>query len=435
MQRHRTKLGANSEKGVVITLVAVFMLFVIGAMAALSIDVVTLYTARSEAQLAADGAALAAARVLVNSGMTSNPADSSLVLNAENLALNVATQVATQNSVGGRPLHASEVTVNFNDTNPTDPRVTVQVQRTDLPTFFARIWGRTQVTVGASATAEAYNPSGAIAEGVANPSPVAPLCVKPWLLPNIDPTNSPNLIFDTATGAINNTALLGWKYPPAPADTLRPSCIAGNCTPPLPTPVAWHYYPGNPASFPAPPSAVPACSTTPYENSIAGCVQTPIACGSNPTSVFQVEIDTSNYTTRNTETADAVNCLTHSLTNEGDRIDPAYIPPPFEFLAGNDNPIPGLAGNDVMVSDSLVTVPVFDVGAKPPFPAPPAPPGIVQIVGFVQLFLSPDGTATFNNGHVNATIINMVGCGIGWTATPILGNGASPVVVRLISPP
>jgi uncharacterized membrane protein len=40
-------------------LVAVVMLFVVGAMAALSIDVVTLYTARSEAQLAADGAALA----------------------------------------------------------------------------------------------------------------------------------------------------------------------------------------------------------------------------------------------------------------------------------------------------------------------------------------------------------------------------------------
>jgi len=45
-------------------LVAVFMLFVVGAMAALAIDVVTLYTARSEAQLAADGAALAAARRL-----------------------------------------------------------------------------------------------------------------------------------------------------------------------------------------------------------------------------------------------------------------------------------------------------------------------------------------------------------------------------------
>ncbi len=48
------------------------MLFVVGAMAALSIDVVTLYTARSEAQLVADAAALAGARVLANSGVTSD---------------------------------------------------------------------------------------------------------------------------------------------------------------------------------------------------------------------------------------------------------------------------------------------------------------------------------------------------------------------------
>ncbi len=33
---------------------------------------------------------------------------------------------------------------------------------------------------------------------------------------------------------------------------------------------------------------------------------------------------------------------------------------PFQFVAGTDNPIPGLANSDVMVSDSLVTVPVFD---------------------------------------------------------------------------
>ena len=48
------KGGAPGEQGIVIVLVAVVMLFVIGAMAALSIDVVTLYTARSEAQLAAE---------------------------------------------------------------------------------------------------------------------------------------------------------------------------------------------------------------------------------------------------------------------------------------------------------------------------------------------------------------------------------------------
>src|SRR5258707_8319568 len=102
----------NNEQGIVIMLVAVVMLFVVGAMAALSIDVVTLYTARSEAQLAADGGALAGARVLVNSGMTSDPnADTDgLMANSQDLATKVATEVARQNEVGGRNLGAAEVT-------------------------------------------------------------------------------------------------------------------------------------------------------------------------------------------------------------------------------------------------------------------------------------------------------------------------------------
>ena len=142
-------------------LVAVVMLFVVGAMAALSIDVVTLYTARSEAQLAADGAALAGARVLANSGATSDPnaASDNLMTNAQNIATAVATLVARQNEVGGRNLVAAEVTVNYAGST-TNPTVTVRVQRADLPTFFARIWGTKILTVGASATAEAYNPSG-----------------------------------------------------------------------------------------------------------------------------------------------------------------------------------------------------------------------------------------------------------------------------------
>ncbi len=69
----------------------------------------------------------------------------------------------------------------------TNPTVNVKIQ-TNLPTFFARIWGRTQVTVAASATAEAYNPSptGVVMTG-GSFDPVAPICVKPWLLPNISP--------------------------------------------------------------------------------------------------------------------------------------------------------------------------------------------------------------------------------------------------------
>ena len=141
------------EQGIVITLVAVVMLFVIGAMAALAIDVVTLYTARSEAQLAADSAALAGARVLANSGMTSDTG--ALAPGAEALASTIATQVATHNDVGGRALAAGEVTVTINANDITNPRITVATKRTDLPTFFSRIWGNTALTVAASATAEA----------------------------------------------------------------------------------------------------------------------------------------------------------------------------------------------------------------------------------------------------------------------------------------
>src|ERR1019366_4810180 len=131
------------------------MLFVIGAMAALSIDVVALYTARSEAQLAADGAALAAARVLANSGATSDTTGG-LMANAWTIAKVVVLQVAEQNQVGGTNLTAAEITLppapGGNNTNPT---VTVSVKKTNLPIFFSRIWGNKFLAVAASATAEA----------------------------------------------------------------------------------------------------------------------------------------------------------------------------------------------------------------------------------------------------------------------------------------
>ena len=422
-------------------LVAVVMLFVVGAMAALSIDVVTLYTARSEAQLVADSAALAGARVLANSGMTS-ASDSTVGVAAVPLATAVALQVASSNPVGGRNLNPAgacpggEICVSINELAVANPHITVQVQRNDLPTFFARIWGTRTVTVKASATAEAYNPSNVPGTSVNPKLPVAPMCVKPWLLPNISP-NAGGQIFVPATGAIVDTNLLGWTSAnTSPPTRLQPRCIDCSVTP-LSTPQAWKYYPGDPASFPAPTQALPSCSpalATPYEESVAGCIQTPIACNSTAT------IDISEYDNRNTETSHAVNCLTHAAGNEGDKVDltaAAAPSPPFQFLVGEDNPVavvnPSLAGKDAMVSSSLVTVPVFDSGN----PANP-PPNPVTIIGFMQLFLNPDGGATPNNGpnggHVKTTVINLVGCGTGIAGQPILGNGASPVAVRLISP-
>jgi Flp pilus assembly protein TadG len=450
LRRHRTKSRVrNDETGVIIVLVAVVMLGVVGAMAALSIDVVTLYTARSEAQLAADAAALAGARALANSGATSDTTGT-LMPAAQVLAQTVALQVAERNQVGGAFLTAANVAApTFGGTNPNaNPTITVKVQVTNLPAFFARIWGGGLLSVTATATAEAYNPSGGVGGAATSGPPVAPICVKPWLIPNIDPTSAappatPTTIFDPATGAITNPALLGYlsnitKPIGLPPLSQFPNTQLSDGTAQT-TMAPWKFYPGDPASTFAPPTqSLPTCTpaiTTPYQQSVAGCIQTPISCNSF------ANLDLSGINTPN-QTGHAVNCLAHSRNDKGDvSSNPYPLAAPFEFIAGDDNPValaePKFAGEQVMTSDSLVTVPVFNNTGTA---APPTSP--VQIIGFVQLFVNPDGlhTKNFNSptgyaGYVTTQIVNMVGCGTaGATGTPILGNGASPVAVRLISP-
>jgi Tfp pilus assembly major pilin PilA len=417
-------------------LVAVVMLFVVGAMAALSIDVVTLYTARSEAQLAADSAALAGARALANSGLTSTAAGPA---GAEDLARTIATQVAANNEVGGRNLNTTgtsactagqEICISFNDGDSafvTDPHVTVRVQRTDLPTFFARIWGSKQITVAASATAEAYNPSGADALDLDPPPPVAPTCVKPWLLPNIDPTGAGGAIFISATGAIVRPALLGGGW------NLTSRCQDCSGDEGIPAASPGLYYPGaiEADDFPAPTKALPACSTgfNSYQLAVAGCVLRPIRCGATPTA--NVDIDVKPYTNeRDEDTFEAASCLIHYTGADGDsdKIDRAALPSsPFQFRAGNQNPIANAIGHDVLVSDSLVTIPVINTTTG-------TPGTTVTVIGFLQVFLNPTGAVMDDSPQIPVKVVNMAGCGTGATGQPILGNGASPVAVRLISP-
>jgi len=308
----------------------------------------------------------------------------------------------------------------------------VQVQRSDLPTFFARIWGRTTITVKASATAEAYNPSYLQGTAAGPGLPVAPTCVKPWLLPNMDPSNPSGQIFDPASGAITaGPGLLGWDTPPR----LRTECDT-SCLPPPIGPNAWKYYPGDPADFPPPSASSVACpgcaGFNGYQLSVVGCVQPPIQCNSI------VHVDQAPDGTRDQEAADAVDALTHTSGEKGDTVDTTILPsPPFQFVAGGDNPVVqsgALAGGtNIMVSDSLVTVPVIDI-SSPTWGNYPT----VQIIGFVQLFLSPTGhKVNPGTNNIHTKVINLVGCGAGTggvAGTPILGNGASPVAVRLISP-
>jgi len=432
MRQRRAILRKKNEHGVIITLVAIFMLFVVGAMAALAIDVVSLYTARSEAQLAADSAALTAARVLANSGMTSST-DATLAANAQTLASTIAQQVAETNQVGGTNLTAAQINVTWPNSASTtfqqNPHVTVQIT-SNLPTFFSRIWGRTQLQVKASATAEAYNSSGLATGATAGPAPPpAPTCVKPWVLPNEYPNGAP--MFTTATGEINNpTAWVGSLDMTGKFHRRRPTQA----------PAQWEFYEGDQTSFPAPTSALPTCSfgaPDPYQTSVVGCVQVPIACG---TTVSLSQAPDTNF-----QNADAVNCLTHSTAGVAGDGDSVYASPsggttsdPFQFLGGASNPVFGAVGNEILVSDSLVTVPVYD---NSPTGVPGAPNAIpVTVIGFVQLFLNPDGTGApitgFQAGHINTTIVNMVGCGTNANGPPyVFGNGPSAVPVRLITPP
>ena len=95
--------GHPSEHGVTMVFVALAMVAII-AMAALSIDVITLYLAREEAQRSADQAALAAARILSVSGITGDPSNGSgnwgAICGPNGVATHAAQAIVAQNTVG-----------------------------------------------------------------------------------------------------------------------------------------------------------------------------------------------------------------------------------------------------------------------------------------------------------------------------------------------
>src|SRR5215468_10014264 len=165
MRYRSRKRARNGERGVTMIIVAIAM-FSMLAMVALAVDVITLYSARSEAQRAADSAALTAAKMLVDSGVTGDPTltNPSVQTNAQAYATEAAKDVAAQATIGGQGILPTNVTVSYpNGGNPAsfaiNPTVNVVVKATNLPAFFSRMWSRNPLTVSASATAEGFNSS------------------------------------------------------------------------------------------------------------------------------------------------------------------------------------------------------------------------------------------------------------------------------------
>jgi len=441
------------QRGQTMILVAVSLVSLL-AMAALAIDVVSLYVASTEIQRAADAAALAGAKAMADSGITtlptSDPAFSSgqawtLAQSMAKAAI-AAVLTAPYNQVAGVAMAPGSPTFNSN-ANPNgafnDPQVTVTLQRTGLPTFFARIWGTKAASVTASATAEAYNPA-----NMTSFTPISPKGVKPWLVANIDP-NTGNPFVDVNTFAIESGAVSN------PAFWLTADCMTGHHKCDLNnTPMSSSATAGapNPEVAASPfvqyiPAYVQTTALTPanvchlsslencglgsdYQNSIQCADMNPYQCGGNASNAQWDNMDRINPNgpaSTSSDTTEGVECLIHATgTGLGagqDTINPGNWPNgPMQISPPNSATV-------VSTSSSIVTIPIIDV--RPAYFNNPAPD--VTILGFLQAFIEQiDG-----KNNIQIKVMNVVGCSRTPNAAPTVlgGNTSSPIPARLITSP
>ena len=462
MTHIRNSSYRKGERGITMLLIVIGMVVFLG-IAALAVDVVSLYVARSEAQRAADAAALAAVRALASSGTTSDPGDASgLLAVGQSLAVQAATAVATQQKVAGRAITSSEVTVTPDFSNGSNPKVSVSVQLTNLPIFFARIWGSQVLSVGATAKAEAFNPSPPPAGSPGPPIEVA--SVKPLLVPNCNPvaTSGPTnpkcsrpylVLLPGNSSTVKPESILGQtitlrERDPAQPQTVGPVAGIGPVTP---------YYPlstGIPQATACPSSSAVSCpgiGAGGYKDNIACSSNAPLACGAT------VSVSASTGTLQST-TYQATRCLIHAdpnTTGLNQGQDDINAGLPVTLDGGGNNPNANLrAVSNISRSDSVITLPIFD-GADP-CPGGGGKGGglnfastlfffdeeggcggaasTVTVVGFLQVGVRqilPAGPG-LPNGGMEVVVLNVAGCGPGRSGTPVAGGNLSPVPVRLI---
>jgi len=305
-------------------------------------------------------------------------------------------------------------------------------------------------------------------------TPVQPRCVKPWVVPNLDPlwpapsggnycgtagNPSCNPLVNLTNGSITHKGIsLGgtsangvigetfWlspdcRYSPTSC-TLRTSAPSPNYySPPvnhLEIPPSLQYVPGQVTGTSV---AVPstAAGGSDYEQAVAGCDQSTLyqcgvpSAGNASPNIVDLSVNPDQDTTN------GVLALIHqsdsgtinSATGQ-DTLNPFGAPAayPFQVLAGTANPLVGAgltAGGPVTNSNSIVSLPIYDQNTAIGGTTTP-----VTIIGFVQVFIN----AVDPWGNVNVTVLNVAGCGNGSNLTaPSPVTGSSPVPVRLITPP
>ena len=148
----------RNERGGVAVLVAVSVAALLG-FAALAIDLSMLFKARTDAQRAADAAALAGASAFLDHDQ----------LAASGPARQRATEYGMRNHFLNGPIDQGEVYIKV---IPDSFKVGVYVYRDSVQTWFARIFGIRYVPIGAYAAAAVVDAGAA-------------KCLKPWAVPDI----------------------------------------------------------------------------------------------------------------------------------------------------------------------------------------------------------------------------------------------------------
>jgi hypothetical protein len=397
----RTKIRRYGERGSTLFIVAGSLVILLG-MGALAIDLASLYVARNESQRAADSAALAGAKVFVESGcVTSGDCTSQ-----EGTATDRANQVASQILVGGQPVTVQSISFNESFQNP---QITVQVQSANLSIYFAGAIGVTTApTVGASATAEAYNPS-----GLAGGPTFCTGCVRPWLIANCNPS---------FPGCLLNA---GSNYSVA-----SPGCVTSGGVIGAPLQIAIET---NNTKFAGVDNGG---SLANYRQSITTCNTGQLSCGT-AVNTLPVAFAGQNipFTTSGVDTLLHIGPGNVGLNQGQDWIDTTACPP--QIHAGALNPLvnQGVIGQDALVatSDSIVTAYIFDGTLSPPVPPAlpfPQPSQSIPITGFAQIFV----TQVDANGDVWGVILGVAGCGSGGGACGGSSSIKGPTMlpVRLI---
>ena len=420
------------ERGQTIAIVAVAMIGVL-IMAALAIDLTTLYVAHGEIQRAADAAALAGAKAFVDSGITTSPSNPALQTLAQTLAVDYAKGAAGQNNVAGAPATFINGTplVNLTISIPGhaaadgDPNITVTLQRTGLPLFFARILGTSIASVSATAIAEAFNPAYSQAN-TGGTIPPAPKCVKPFLVVNNSQAQPGNPVFVIpATGAVNTAAasFIGETI------TLTSACVGSSCA------IGTFAKPGAgtylPMSLPDTHLYCPSCSGPGnFRRSTECCDGITFdyqQCGVSGT-VGKWDDINPNPGGPNGPAQRGLQCLIRAPGQgpgpQQDSLQPNNGMLQIQAGTYSQSHYGVASGSVISTSGSIITVPLFDTSAWPP-PNPPQ----VTIVGFLQLFVNYTGPG---NTDMNATILNVIGCNSLPASSAISGGGASAIPVRLI---